>query len=393
MEESRPPEMAEKTGYILPVFAAAAACGALRHLLGGTGEDSDQPIILDLLDGTTAAIALEQVARLDEGTALAIARSDPGPNLDLTRHTPVWAWVRLSNLAEDGPESAIAIEGGEGIGRQGDGQPAIYRYARELLEVNLRSLLPPDRAITVRLILPEGRSLAKRTSNEAFGVIEGLSLLGTQGTVEAHTAPERLAEFCEELRAAIASQPPGEGDVAFCIGSNGRRVAETLGIPAGAIASVGNWLGPLLAAAADAGARSILLLGYHGKLIKLAGGIFNTSSHVADGKLEILTAAALRHCDEVALLRQLAEIPTIAAAQKLLADHQLDKIVFTDLAERISARATAYAQKYGTAPGDRPPAIGTWLFDRTGTPVAHDAAADLILQRLRDRAPHAETNR
>jgi cobalt-precorrin-5B (C1)-methyltransferase len=380
----RPPDGASAPGYVLPVFAAAAACGALRHLLTEADENPDLSITLDLLDGTTAAIALEQVARLDGRTALAIARSDPGPNLDLTRHTPVWAWVRLRDRGE--AESVIAIEGGEGIGRQGDGQPAIYRYARELLETNLRSRLPPDRAVTVRLILPEGRSLAKRTSNEVFGVIDGLSLLGTQGTVEAHTAPERLAEFRAELETAIAAQPPGEGDVAFCIGSNGRRVAETLGVPSDAIATVGNWLGPLIAAAAAAGARSILLLGYHGKLIKLAGGIFNTSSHVADGKLEILTAAALAHCDDVALLRQLTTTPTIAAAQKLLADHQLDKIVFTDLAERISARATAYAQKYGTAPGDRAPVIGTWLFDRTGNPVAHDATADLLLQRLRDRA-------
>lgn len=383
----RPPDGASTPGYVLPVFAAAAACGALRHLLtGGGGETPDLSVTLDLLDGTTAAIALEQVARLDECTALAIARSDPGPNLDLTRHTPVWAWVRRRDRGGDGPESAIAIEGGEGIGRQGDGQPAIYRYARELLETNLRSRLPPDWAVTVKLILPEGRSLAKRTSNEAFGVIEGLSLLGTQGTVEAHTAPERLAEFRAELETAIAAQPPGQGDVIFCIGSNGRRVAETLGVPSGAIAVVGNWLGPLIAAAAAAGARSVLLLGYHGKLIKLAGGIFNTSSHVADGKLEILTAAALAHCDDVALLRQLTTIPTIAAAQQFLAAHQLDGVVFTDLAERISARATAYAQKYGTAPGDRAPAIGTWLFDRTGNPVAHDATADLILQRLRDRA-------
>ena len=40
-------------------------------------------------------------------------------------------------------------------------------------------------------------------------------------------------------------------------------------------------------------ANSVLLLGYHGKLIKLAGGIFNTSSHIADAKLEIISAAVV----------------------------------------------------------------------------------------------------
>ncbi len=34
-------------------------------------------------------IAIEQVARLNPDAALAITRSDPGDNLDLTRNTPI----------------------------------------------------------------------------------------------------------------------------------------------------------------------------------------------------------------------------------------------------------------------------------------------------------------
>ena len=39
--------------------------------------------------------------------------------------------------------------------------------------------------------------------------------------------------------------------------------------------------------------RDLLLLGYHGKLIKLAGGIFHTHHHLADGRLEVLVALGL----------------------------------------------------------------------------------------------------
>ena len=35
------------------------------------------------------------------------------------------------------------------------------------------------------------------------------------------------------------------------------------------------------------------LLEYHGKLIKLAGGIFHTHHHLADGRLDVLTALAV----------------------------------------------------------------------------------------------------
>jgi len=47
---------------------------------------------------------------------------------------------------------------------------------------------------------------------------------------------------------------------------------------------------PLLVEAGIQGVKAILLFGYHGKLIKLVGGIFHTHHHLADGRLEILTA-------------------------------------------------------------------------------------------------------
>jgi cobalt-precorrin-5B (C1)-methyltransferase len=45
-------------------------------------------------------------------------------------------------------------------------------------------------------------------------------------------------------------------------------------------------------AAAERGVKRLLLFGYQGKLIKLAGGIFHTHHHLADGRAEVLTALA-----------------------------------------------------------------------------------------------------
>ena len=64
--------------------------------------------------------------------------------------------------------------------------------------------------------------------------------------------------------------------------------------PANQIIKTGNWLGPLLVAAAENGVKKLLLFGYHGKLVKLSGGIFHTHHHLADGRLEILTSLAVR---------------------------------------------------------------------------------------------------
>ena len=253
-----------RTGYTLPVFAVAAAKAALLHLI----KDAPPLIPLSLLPGM-ADIPVEQVAALDAASALAITRSDPGDNLDLTRNTPIWAWVKLSVRLEQ----ALVLEAGEGLGKTAAGDAAIYSYAHRLFEANLLPLIPEDRTATVRIILPEGRQLAQRTSNAAFGILEGLSLLGTSGISQPFSAADHLEEFRASLQEKVKSCP----NLVFCIGSNGQQVAQRLAIPEEATVLTGNWIGALLVEAGLHRARSVLLVGYQGKLIKLAGGIFNTS--------------------------------------------------------------------------------------------------------------------
>lgn len=279
------------SGYTLPVFACAAALAALRCCRAGI--QSVDTVSVDLLEpAITAEIPIEQVSVLKTGTALAITRSDPGDNLDLTRNTPVWAMVELGKWGEgengkEGEGEQIVILGGEGIGRHAvGGGAAIYDYAMRLLLANLGRELEPSEKITVTLILPLGRQLAARTSNEAFGVVEGLSLLGTTGISQPLSAPGQLEIYREQLQ----QKSEVFDTLVFCIGENGLDLARQLGINPSRLVKTANWLGPLLVEAGFQGVRSILLFGYHGKLMKLAAGIFHTHHHLADGRREILTA-------------------------------------------------------------------------------------------------------
>ncbi|MEG4109546.1 cobalt-precorrin-5B (C(1))-methyltransferase CbiD [Microcoleus sp. S13_C5] len=283
------------SGYTLPVFACAAALAALRCLREGI--HSLDSVSVNLLEPQiTAEIPIEQASVLKTNTALGVTRSDPGDNLDLTRNTPVWAMVELGNWeggergreGENGGEGEqIVILGGEGIGRHTvGGGAAIYDYAMRLLRSNLSLDLAPSEKITVTLILPSGRQLATRTSNEAFGVVEGLSLLGTTGISQPLSAPGQLEVYREQLQ-----QKAELFDcLVFCIGENGLDLARQLGINPDRLVKTANWLGPLLVEAGYQGVQSILLFGYHGKLMKLAAGIFHTHHHLADGRREILTA-------------------------------------------------------------------------------------------------------
>ena len=348
-----------RSGYTLPVFACAGAIAALRWLYDSTPRSQ---VSLNLLQPEQQVqIPIEQVAGLRPGQALAITRSDPGDNLDLTRQTPLWVLVEWAAAEQT---EAITIAGGEGVGidRNRGEQAAIYTYAQQLLRINLEQWLQPQDRIQVTIILPEGRALAERTSNAAFGVVEGLSLLGTSGIAQPLSAPQQLEVFRAELQQKAAQQ----SDLVFCLGENGLDIAAQLGIPAQVLIKTANWLGPLLVEAGLQGITSILLLGYHGKLIKLAGGIFHTHHHLADARQEIITA----HAANIGLPQQhvqsLFTCPTMEAALQFL--RNLDIQMQTNWAESVYGAMTAQidlrSQTYIRNHCDLTVQIGSALFNR-----------------------------
>ncbi|MFM7362519.1 MAG: cobalt-precorrin-5B (C(1))-methyltransferase, partial [Cyanobium sp.] len=124
----------------------------------------------------------------------------------------------------------------------------------------------------------------------------------------------------------------------------------------------GNWLGPVLVAAAERGVRRLLLFGYQGKLIKLAAGIFHTHHHLADGRAEVLTALAALEGLTGERLQALHAAATVEEA--LLALKEWDPGAAERLRQRIAAtverRSSAYLQRHG-APAM---VVGAALFDR-----------------------------
>lgn len=347
-----------RAGYTLPVFACASAVAALQYLQ--QEQPLDQVAIHLVTPPDQATIPVEQVAKLEMGKALAMTRSDPGDNLDLTANTPVWAVVSLTNRQPHAEQ--VTINGGEGVGKQlqADGKAAIYRYAKQILMENLQPLLQDDQQVTVTIILPEGKRLAQRTSNEAFGVVEGLSLLGTTGISQPLSAPGQLTAFQEEL-----SQKAKEFDtLVFCVGENGLDFARRQGINPQQLVKTANWLGPLLVAAGEQGVKSLVLFGYHGKLIKLAGGVFHTHHHLADARLEILTALAAKVGLPTEILQQLLASDTTESALQYLQNQEngseLVEKVYRAIALTIDQKAQEYIRKHS----EKDVTVGSVLFDR-----------------------------
>jgi cobalt-precorrin-5B (C1)-methyltransferase len=372
------PDLPPRTGYTLPVFACGGAIAALHWLYTNIALDT---VTVDLINPPEPAkVEIESVCGLKSGVALAITRSDPGDNLDLTRNTPIWALVEWAPLPQT---ESVVVVGGEGIGRQqkGAGGAAIYAYAQKLMETNLRGVLREGDRIQITILLPEGRALAKRTSNEAFGVVEGLSLLGTSGISQPLSAPQQLEIFRAELKEKASKSDR----LVFCIGENGLDLSRKLGIPEACLVKTANWLGPLLAEAGIQGIKSILLLGYHGKLMKLAGGIFHTHHHVADGRQEILTAHGVAVGLPTPELQQLLQC---ASAEDGLAYlRQLDRETREPWVERVYqsiVRAVeGRSQHYIFTHSERQVQVGCALFGRDRQIFAVSEMGQMLLNQFK----------
>ena len=379
-----------RSGYTLPVFAAASAIAALRCLQQANTSDDRFIVTVDLIiPAQQVEISIEQSALINSKMSLGITLSDPGDNLDLTRDTPVWAVVEW---ADPHQVEKIVLLGGEGVGKQSnlENRAAIYSYAQQLLQANLAPLLAPEQKIRVTIILPEGRVLATRTSNAAFGVVDGLSLLGTTGISQPLSAPGQLEACLVELREKGTGDRGKGGSessslpLVFCIGENGLDLAQRMGIGRERIIKTANWLGPLLTEAGILGVPKLLLFGYHGKLIKLAGGIFHTHHHLADGRLEILVAAAARMGLPASQLAGLFDCETAEDVLKYLGE--IDRIagstwvtqIYGYLTDQIDDRS----QRYIYSQSQKSVSVGSVLFDRQRQVIATSPIGATFLAQL-----------
>ena len=370
--------------FTLPVWLAAAAVAAVGQLLEQRFEPRP-PLRLRPEDPADepVPVPVEAAARLGVDRALGMARCEPGDGLDLTRGLPVWVEARWGDPTPRDGDAWLQLEPGEGVGiHAGSTEACLSAYARQLLDCNLRPRVPEGRILVLRITLPGGRELAQRTSNAAFGVVDGLALIGTQAEVQRSADPDQLNRALAQLRLKAQDSALG-GDLALVIGENGLELAPRIGLPPALLLKAGNWIGPLLVAAAEQGLRRLLLFGYQGKLIKLAGGIFHTHHHLADGRLEVLTCqGALQGLPT----DQLQALATAASVEEALQGLQAwDAAATAALRQRIAATVEQRSRAYLARHGQHDLQVGAVLFDRSRSVCASGPLGQQWLQAFQDR--------
>jgi cobalt-precorrin-5B (C1)-methyltransferase len=118
----------------------------------------------------------------------------------------------------------------------------------------------------------------------------------------------------------------------------------------------------LLVDAAIKKVKTVILFGYHGKLIKLAGGIFHTHNHLADGRIEILVYLAIKENLPLEIIVKLSNSNTIEDALLILErfNKSIANNFFQNLSKLIEKRSFSYINRYVTTDIE----IAVILFDR-----------------------------
>ena len=350
-----------KKGFSLPLWVAASAKAAVKKLLDLPFENYEFIKIPNNND--LKKIKIHSAAFIKENdAAIAITFANSGLDLDLTNNLEIWVVASLvkSNKLEFGKKKLIELIPGDGVGIDSKTkQICISDFAEKIIEVNLLKIIPKGKKLCLEIIFPKGKFLAERTSNKAFGIVEGLSIIGTTAETHISASPQQLKYAMNELDQAVSD--PTTDIITFVIGENGLDLAKKFNIPFPTI-KVGNWIGPLLVHAATKKVKKIILLGYYGKLIKLAGGIFHTHNHLADARIEILVYLAVKEKIPLKIIHSFKDSKTIDDAIKIVEgfDIELAKKLIFEISNQVEIRSIEYIHKYISSEIK----VGVVLFDR-----------------------------
>ena len=349
-----------KKGFSLPLWVTASAKSAVKKLLGFSFESYE--LITIPSSNETVKLQVHSSALINNNSsAIAIAFVDSGLDLDLTQNLEIWTRASFSQISSNQmkEEDLITLIPGYGVGiNKKTSQICISKFARELIYKNLKDIIPKGFYLNLEIIFPNGKFLAERTSNKSFGIVEGLSIIGMTAETHLSASPDQLQNAKLELDKVISRD--FDGIITFVIGENGLDLArQHLHSP---FIKVGNWIGPLFVYAATKNVKEILLIGYHGKIIKLAGGIFHTHNHLADARIEILIYLSIKSKLPIKLIKQLSNSSTLDEALSIMevSSPQMVNNLFNQIAIEAEKRTFNYIQRYLVSNMK----IGVAMFDR-----------------------------
>jgi len=316
-----------RMGITTGLCAAAAAKAATLVLLCST--NLVYQVEITATSGETFCLEVTDTV-FESGTVKCAVIKDAGDDPDITNGLKVFASVSKTTA------SGIEIDGGEGIGRVTKpglkvpvGKAAINPVPMEMIKNAIEcACVKYSYAGGIRAVIsiPGGAEIAKRTMNGRLGIVGGLSVLGTTGIVEPMSDRAVVETTKAEIDVKVAS---GIKNLLITPGNYGRDFAgNEIRLNTLDAIKCSNFIGETLDYVCMKGIDKITLIGHAGKLVKLAGGVMNTHSTVADCRMEIIAAHSALMGANAAAIQRIMECVTTEAAINVLIQTGTDGCIF-----------------------------------------------------------------
>ncbi|KZX17380.1 cobalt-precorrin-6A synthase [Methanobrevibacter cuticularis] len=323
-------------------LATASSIAALKTIL--TDETIELVNIITPFEEINVEIA--KCEKIAKNKAIASSVKYPYNDPDVTVNLDIVAIVELLNKnKDDNVEKNVIITGGKGVGTITKpglqipvNHPAINPVPLSMITNNIEKYLPEDKIAKVEITIPNGEKIAKKTMNPRLGIIGGISILGTTGIARSMSNKAYKKSLLCQLDIAIAEGYKKDSFV-FVPGNIGEKLAlKELSIDKDQVIQMGNFIGFMLEEAKKRGINKLTLFGHIGKLVKIAGGIFNTKHAIADGRREIIAAHAGLLGANSQTIEKIFNSKTTEEMIAILKEEDLDKEVSNSISLTIKER-------------------------------------------------------
>ena len=329
--------------------AAALAKAATTELLTGL---CDRSVKIRKNDGSSIEIPVVRVAHPEDDSLTEFyAIRERGELPDIVDRCTIHVTVKsISNFMEI-PETAhlevenqmINIEGGSGVGRITQkmpgfraGQAAIDKDARNIIFKVINSVFATAdvmRVLLVTISVKEGVLIASRTMSTANGYSNGIMIRGGNGSIDTVNRRQILDNIYDDINSMVSRDIKS---IVVIPGSKSPDFAEKLThISMKNAIRARNHIGESIDIAGALGVENYIIVGTAGKIIKLAAGIMNTHSMVADGKREIIALHLILNGGSTKQAREILATSTTDEAVRKLYDWNMIKPVIDSICNSV----------------------------------------------------------
>jgi len=333
-----------REGFTTGTAASAAAKAAVLWL---ADRMERAEIEVPLPPGGRHVVPIARYEAEGAGVRVTVVK-DGGDDPDVTHRAEIQALVVLDLGLGDGE---IVLKGGKGVGRVTlpglpipPGEPAINPAPRaQIADACREALREAGKQGGARVVIevPEGERLAQKTLNPRLGILGGISILGTRGTVKPFSHASYVATIESGLDVARAA---GLTHAILSTGGRSERLAreDLPHVPELACVQFADFFAPALTAAVARGFTRLTLSVFFGKLAKQAQGLPNTHARTAPLDLPALAAICAEAGLEPEAVARVAAANTALAAQDVILASPAGQACL----QAVAAHAMACARKF-----------------------------------------------